>query len=122
MRPLAALLSVLAFANLSLVQASGFCPRAGGDAHAPAMSAGEHHGEHVDHGTLASNGTGFVDETPGTDSGHPSCLMTGPCGLSVDVGVVIAAALPVLTDGVYAGSDPAPVSLTTSPAIPPPRA
>lgn len=121
MRLLIALLSVLAFSNLSLVQASGFCPLADGDAHAPAASASGHHGEHEDHGASPS-ATSSVDETPGTDSDHPSCLMSGPCGLSADVGVVITAALPGLTDGVSAGSDSAPLSLTTSPAIPPPRA
>jgi hypothetical protein len=120
-RALTALLSLVAFANLSLVQASGFCPLAGGDAHAPAASAMGHHGEHVGHGTGSSNAD-TIDEAPVTDSGHPSCLMKGPCGLSVDVGRMVAAALSHHADGVRATLDSALPSLTTSPDIPPPRA
>lgn len=123
MRRLAALLGVLTFANLSLVQASGLCPLEGGHLKAPVASASAHHGEHDGYVSPAADETEAVDEAPPPDAGHPSCLMMGPCGLSLDVGGVLTP--PEATehaDGVLAHSDAVPASLTTSPDIPPPRA
>lgn len=122
MRRLAAALGILAFANLSLVQAGGRCPVAASHEQMATVTSPAHHGEHEGHPVPAANLTETLDESPTEEAGHATCLMTGPCGLNVDLGsVVIAAALPQ-RDVVQSGSVALPASLTTTPDIPPPRA
>jgi len=65
-----------------------------------------------------------LQQSPASPSSHePGCLMTGPCALALCVGgAVVVANTVARAEGVAAGSDRLPLSLTTSPELPPPRA
>jgi hypothetical protein len=121
-RRLTSILAFLAFANLSLVQAGGFCPLTLSGAHSAdtvAHSTSQHdtHGGHL---ASAAESVGEADLP--ADAGHASCVMMGPCGLTVDLGRVMLDDADLHHEPVMAVSDTAPKSTSTSPDIPPPRA
>ena len=65
-----------------------------------------------------------LQQSPSSESSHaPDCLTMGPCALTLDMsGMMVVAAKVDKAEGVVAGSDHWPPSLTTSPELPPPRA
>lgn len=124
MRRLIAALGLLSFTNLLLLQGSGACPQSGGLTHgSEPVSAPTGHAGHEGH-VMAAAATGeSLQQSPDSESHAPHCLTMGPCALTVDVGsVVVAATVGADAQRVAAGSDRRPLSLTTSPELPPPRA
>ena len=122
MRRLAALAALLAFANLSVVQARGSCPVVGDRAHGGEV-ASTAHSEHAGHAMAVPSDEDVLAQTPAGDATHPACLMMGPCALVIDVErMVVLANGDFHEDGVLRGSDIIPPSPSASPDIPPPRA
>jgi hypothetical protein len=125
MHRLIAAIGLLSFANLMVLQASGACPLSGGTMHESAsVSAASEHAGHDGHAMAASQDLESLQQSPAPDQSHaPACLTMGPCALTLDVsGAAVVAAAVGPAQGVVAGSDRRPPSLTTSPELPPPRA
>lgn len=122
MRRFSAFAALLAFANLSFVQAGGSCPVSDNRAHGGEVVA-TGHSEHAGHAMPTPSNEDVLDQAPSGDATHPACLMMGPCALSIDVShMVVLAVFDLHDDGVPGGSDLLPPSPTDSPDIPPPRA
>lgn len=124
MRRLIAAIGLLSFANLLLVQGSGACPQSGGLTHGTeSVSAPTGHAGHEGHVMAAAANEESLQQSPDSESSHaPQCLTMGPCALTIDVGsVVVVASMGADAQRVVAGSDRLPLSLTTSPELPPPR-
>ncbi len=122
MRRLAAFAALLAFANLSFVQAGAACAVSGNPSNAGQVVVAGHQG-HAGHDMPAPAHHDILDEAPEGDATNTACLMMGPCALVIDVGRLAALATGNLhEDGVLRGSDILPPSPSASPDIPPPRA
>lgn len=122
MRRLAAFAALLAFANLSFVQAGASCAVSGNPSSAEQAVVAGHEG-HAGHDMPAPLHHDSFDEEPDGDATNPACLMMGPCALVIDVGrMVVLANGDLHKDGVLRGSDILPASPSAAPDIPPPRA